>query len=129
MGELRQEIDNIIAANPTVVALRRVADAVEQLERDFGGLARRVGELSRRLDEYKVPEARKPRQKKLRGVFCRGCNKRLDGKYQTVFHDRACAVRWHAKHPGEIATPKMVEHEKEFSHGGATVVAGEGLRK
>jgi len=74
----------------------------------------------------RTPSGALSRAKKHKGVYCRLCGKRLEGKHQTIFCSRKCGAKWHAAHKVQPATPRLTLKDEML---GTTVVAGEGVRQ
>lgn len=109
------------ALEETVVQLREYQKAQFAKNPD---LAKVVQETQTRAAGV-TKSGHRSRAKKFRGVYCRNCAKKLEGKHQSIFCSRKCGAQWRAKHPDQTAEPRLTLKDEML---GTTVVAGEGVR-
>jgi hypothetical protein len=113
------------ALEETVLQLREYQRQAQQSGDQTASAQRAVQETQSRASVGVTPSGQRSRAKQFRGVYCRNCGKRLEGKYQTVFCSRKCGAKWRADHAGQTATPRLTLKDEKL---GTTVVAGEGVR-
>jgi hypothetical protein len=115
------------ALEETIVQLREYqkTQQAQQKEEPAADPQRAVQETQSRASAGLTASGHRSRNKKFRGVYCRNCAKKLEGKHQTIFCSRKCGAQWRAKHPDQRATPRLTLKDEKL---GTTVVAGEGVR-
>lgn len=132
LGEMHQLWEGLVKHEERLLAL---AEDEDRLYPRLNALEKRQKVIEGALEEaiLRVEELRAvkpiraetvPRKPK-RGLYCRNCAKRLEGRRQSVFCSRKCAGVWHGQHRGMIATMRFEINEKPT----AVVEAGVGVIK
>lgn len=125
LGEMHQLWEGLVRHEERLLEMEdRVAEIGLKLKR----VAVIEGALEETIQRVEAVRGAKPapkkRSKPARGVYCRNCAKRLEGR-QRVFCTKKCAAVWHGQHKGQFAQPRFEINEKEE----AVVEAGTGVVK